>query len=185
MRAFLAIDLPAPIVEAIGQLVDAVPVGRPVPPDNLHLTLAFLDEQDEVILSELHSELETLHPEPFDLELSGLGCFGGRSPKVLYVRAVADPALFDLHRRVIGAARRVGIVLPRERFRPHVTLARFGRGLDPVGASRLQDFIAARAGFSVPPVPVAAFSLFRSTLRHDGAVHEELARYDLVAGGIR
>lgn len=180
MRSFLAIDLPEPVVDVLSRLQHKVPAGRAVPRDNLHLTLVFLDQQDETALSDLHGELEMLVADQFDLALSGLGCFGGRSPKLLFVQAVADPALLDLHRRVAGAVRRAGIELARQRYRPHVTLARFGRGLDALGAARLREFVGQHAGFTLPPVPVTGFSLFRSTLRPQGALHEELARYDLI-----
>ena len=45
MRAFLALDLPQETRDALIRVQADLPVGRPVPCENLHLTLAFLDEQ--------------------------------------------------------------------------------------------------------------------------------------------
>ncbi|MFV0513329.1 MAG: RNA 2',3'-cyclic phosphodiesterase [Jhaorihella sp.] len=179
MRAFLALDLPRGTKDALTRLRAELPVGRPVPAENLHLTLAFLGEQPEAVLSDLHDELESVRALRFDLGISGLGCFGSRSPKILFAAVSPDPGLGDLRRKIVGAARRAGIALARERFRPHVTLARFGKGLPAFEAARLGGLMQAHAGLTVPPQTVAGYSLVRSILRPQGALHEELARYRL------
>lgn len=180
MRAFLAIDLPEQVSEALTRLQALLPVGRPVPRDNLHLTLAFLDDQPEELLQELHYTLDTLRAAPFALRLSGLGCFGGRHPHVLFADVAPNEALAQLHRQVSGAARRAGILLPREQYHPHVTLARFGTGARPRDAARIREFIADFATVQLPESTVTNFALYRSTLHRSGAQHDELARYDLV-----
>ncbi|MFC3117545.1 2'-5' RNA ligase family protein [Jhaorihella thermophila] len=73
MRAFLAIGLPDAAVRDIRRLQARLPVGRAVPRDNLHLTLAFLDDQPEEALEALDAELQALRAPGFDLRLSGLG----------------------------------------------------------------------------------------------------------------
>ncbi|MFC6686671.1 RNA 2',3'-cyclic phosphodiesterase [Jhaorihella thermophila] len=183
MRAFLAIGLPDAAVRDIRRLQARLPVGRAVPRDNLHLTLAFLDDQPEEALEALDAELQALRAPGFDLRLSGLGVFGGRTPRVLFVVADPAPDLLGLREQVLSAARRAGIQPDRTRYRPHVTIARFGRGLSRGGAARLGRFIEAHGNFALPPVPVRAFGLFRSILHHEGAVHEELASYPLVEAG--
>ncbi len=179
MRAFLAIDVPDDAVQGIRRLQSQLPVGRAVPRDNLHLTLAFLGEQPEETLEALDADLQTLRAPAFDIRLSGLDVFGGRAPKVLFVAADPVPELLDLQREIMAVARRVGIQPERTRYRPHVTIARFGRGLDRGGAARLGRFIEAHGTFSLAPFRVRSFSLFRSILRQEGAVHEELATYPL------
>lgn len=179
MRAFIAIDLPDDTAAALAELQQRLPAGRPVPRDNLHLTLAFLDDQPEAVLEDLHFELASLRALPFDLRLSGLGCFGGRVPKVLFAGLDPSAELTRLHGQVVNAVRSAGIARPRERFRPHVTLARFNRPPDRQQAGRLQDFLAAHDRLTLPPFPVNGFCLYRSTLHSEGAIHEELARYPL------
>jgi 2'-5' RNA ligase len=72
-----------------------------------------------------------------------------------------------------------GLVLPRERFRPHVTLARFQRGLRLQDIETLRRFLNTYSGFPAEPFRVAEFSLFQSRLTPDGALHDRLADYPL------
>ncbi|SHJ32958.1 2'-5' RNA ligase [Shimia gijangensis] len=177
MRCFLAIDLPEEARQQVSELQAHLRAGRKVPEENLHLTLAFLDDQPDYILEDLNAGLSELQFDPFDLILSGLDMFGGKRPRVLFLRALATPALSDLHRRVKQALREVGIEMPRERFRPHVTLARFRRDLIDDDTARIGGFLAARGDAVLPPFEVTQISLFGSTLHPEGAVHEVLATY--------
>jgi 2'-5' RNA ligase len=55
--------------------------------------------------------------EPFDVTLDGPGRFGHR---VLFATVDGDrPALRRLAERTAAAARRVGVEVPQERYRPH------------------------------------------------------------------
>lgn len=175
MRAFVAIPVPDAVAVSLAVLQARLPCGRRVPRENLHLTLAFLDDQPEPALEELHGELEDLRAAGFDLTLAGLGVFGGDRPRALYADVVPNPALADLQRAITGAVRRAGMQSPRRRFHPHVTLARFRAG----DAAGLAEFIAEHGTTSLPGFRATDFCLYRSTLRPDGAVHDMLARYDL------
>lgn len=178
MRAFLAIDLPEPVVSALMQVIMALPVGRPVPEDNLHLTLAFLDDQSEEQLEQLHYELHDLRMSPLELGFDGLGSFGSGAPKILFARIADNAALMDLHRQIRRAAHRAGIVLARERYKPHVTLARFGRGVHWRDADQLAEFVADHVSLTLPTFPVNTFSLFESQLHQEGALHHQIAEYE-------
>ena len=83
MRIFLAIDLPDAIRGELERLQEHLPVGRPVPSENLHLTLSFLGEQSEYVCEDVHEVLIDVHAEPFDLRLAGLGTFGKNTPQVI------------------------------------------------------------------------------------------------------
>ena len=89
------------------------------------------------------------------LALSGLELFGGRRPAVLAVAATGD-GLAPLHAKVMRLAREAGLALPRERFRPHVTIARFPREMGPKDRVRLEEFLALNGTFALPPEPAAA-----------------------------
>ncbi|WIY26366.1 RNA 2',3'-cyclic phosphodiesterase [Parasedimentitalea psychrophila] len=177
MRAFVAIELPEDVTFALSQLSLSLPVGRVMAEENLHLTLVFLGDQSEAQLQELHHELAAIPAPQFELGFDGLGCFGAAAPKILYARIAESQALSDLHQQLRRAAHRVGIVLARQRYNPHVTLARFGRGLSWRETERLEGFIATHSQVDLPGFSVAGFSLFQSKLHRDGAIHEQMASY--------
>lgn len=183
MRAFLALDLPEEMRAAVVALQDHLRVGRKPPEENLHLTLAFLDDQPEAVLAELHEALQAEALPEISLDLRGLELFGGARPRVLYLKGEGGAALGALHRLVRRVAQDVGIDLPRERFRPHVTLARFRRDMGEGDAAKLGQFMAAHGDVAVPGAQVARMGLYASTLTPEGAVHEMLAAYPL--GGLR
>ncbi|WP_267139570.1 RNA 2',3'-cyclic phosphodiesterase [Anianabacter salinae] len=179
MRAFVAIDMPEEVLEVLEDLQDRLPEGRLLDPETLHLTLAFLDEITDEQAQEMHDALSALRMAPFTLALHGLGTFGARQPTALWAGVKPAPALTELQGKVKGAAFRTGIALPRRRFRPHVTLARFPERLDAVQLERLRLFLERHAGMALPEVEVDEITLFRSTLGKGGAIHEPLADYPL------
>lgn len=177
MRSFVAIPLADDTRDALEAAQLRLPLGRLVARENLHLTLAFLDDQPEEALERLHAELDRLRAPQFIVTLSGLGCFGGDKPRLVFAKVLQNPALEDLHRKVLRAARRAGIAVARRRFHPHVTLARLRPGTG--GAHRIAAAIATLNDLQFPATPIRAMSLFHSELHADGPIYHELARYDL------
>ncbi len=179
MRSFLAIELPESLVSELTDLQARLPVGRKMPEENLHLTLAFLGDQSGEALEDLHFRLQRLQAAPFELTLSGLDCFGGRNPRGLAIMADKNRAIAQLHLQIHSALNASGLQPRRERFRPHVTLARFGRSLSEAELHRLQGFLGEWLDYRAHPVLVHSFSMFRSTLGPGGAVHDILGQYSL------
>jgi len=173
MRSFIAITLNEETKAALAPLQRTLSVGRLVPPENLHLTLLFLDEQTENMLEALHEELLEISEPSFELSFSQLVNFG----QVLAVEVAASATLNTLHQRIKAAVRRAGIELPRRRFRPHVTIARL---------KKPQTFALHQDQSTLWPnvlqnMIVTEFRLYQSTLRPVGARHQVLAQYPLCA----
>lgn len=137
MRAFLAIAMPEHVAEDLAALAAHLRAGRAVAPEDLHLTLAFLGDVSLAQLDALHLGLQMLHVAPFPVRLAGLDLPDPNAPRSVYIRADGGAPLADLHARVQRAVRGAGIDLARSRFRPHVTLARFGRHPGPQAMSLL------------------------------------------------
>jgi RNA 2',3'-cyclic 3'-phosphodiesterase len=180
MRAFIALDLPQAALEPVTRLQAGLSVGRVMPEDNLHLTLAFLGEISEMQAVDVAQALTVMALPPLVLTLRGLDLFGGRRPSVLFIRA-EGPGLEALHDKVARMVRAAGVALPRARFRPHVTIARFPRELAAKDRQRLAEFLSLNGTFALPPIPAERVTLYRSHLRDEGAIHEALA--DVSLGG--
>lgn len=182
IRSFVGIPLPDEVAEALVAAQAGMPSGREVPYDNFHITLAFLGEQPEPVAEEAHHALDAVHAPGFSLRIEGLGMFGGARPRVLFAEVLPDPGLTRLHRKVLRAVHQAGIELERRRFRPHVTLARFGNdGLRGEDAAEMQAFVARRVGLRAGPFEVEHFVLYRSYLGRAGPIYEPLAEYPLAA----
>ena len=166
MRAFIAINVPEFVNDTFVELQNVLRAGKPIRPDRFHLTLVFMDEQPDELVEEVHHALEQLHMPKFEVKLQGLDTFGGKAPKILYVGIEKNESLDLLQEKVTGVLRSAGIRLDRKRFRPHVTIARFGPRLSRADLDRLQNFMSGYADFGPVVFTVDSFSLYRSTLSH-------------------
>ena len=179
MRLFVAIDLPEAVQDQLAKVQGDLAVGRPVPVENLHITLAFLDHQDAQMATALHQALTGIQLPTFDLRISGVDVFDRRAPKLVFAGVEKTAPLVALRDKVRSAAQSVDIDLRRERFRPHVTLARFGRSMPVQDLDRVGLFLEAHGDLSMPAFPVEGFALYRSILHEDGAIYDRLAKYPL------
>lgn len=179
MRAFVAIPMPEEAVAPIVALQSLLGCGRAVAEENLHLTLAFLGEISLAEAQALDEELAAIPTQPLVLELAGADVMDRARPDLVFVGLRKNPPLEALQRHVAAAARAVGIDLARRRFRPHVTLARFGRAYGPAEELRLGRFLEASADFSLPGFAVGEFVLYRSTLDPHGPRYDRLAEYPI------
>ncbi|ANB03822.1 RNA 2',3'-cyclic phosphodiesterase [Ectothiorhodospira sp. BSL-9] len=122
-RLFFALWPDDPLREAIQSRVPAGHGGRPVAPENLHLTLAFIGDADAAYAECLARAASTVEMQPFEFELTGLGCF--RKPGVLWLGDVAPRAPLERLAQDLNAALTTCGFKPEAReYRPHVTVAR-------------------------------------------------------------
>lgn len=190
IRAFVALDLPTSVVEAVAgwqreALGDREGL-RPIRPEALHLTLAFLGERD-------HGEIERAQrvliahgrdpaAVPVRLEREAIGV-PARRPRVVAFPA-ASAAVVALQRALSADLVDAGLLEPEKRpFWPHLSVARVrGDPKGPKGRRRHGPLLEglpslpAQAGHTFGAVRVA---LYRSELRSQGAHYSVLADFDL------
>ncbi|MEQ9258190.1 MAG: RNA 2',3'-cyclic phosphodiesterase [Roseovarius sp.] len=181
MRAFLAIPVPEERLPRLHDVQHALEVGRAVDPENWHVTLAFLGDQPVEALEALHELLAAIVAEPFEMRLRGVDIFGGARPSILFAGVEPSEPLIRLRKKVRAAVRASGIELPRERFRPHVTLARFGRRHTMLETQRIAGVLEAWGDLDAGREQVEGFALYRSQLGEGGPLYEALAEYPLGA----
>jgi 2'-5' RNA ligase len=177
-RLFVAISPPEELCRDIADLARAVPGGRPVPPEQLHLTLKFIGEVEGGKLLDIKEALTEILRPAFSLSLRGVGFFPPRGmPKVVWVGIEPGEEVDRLRRDIEKTLFAAGIPKEQQKFVPHLTLAR----LKDANISRLQGFMAGNSLLRSPPFAVTAFTLFSSQLTAKGALHSEVAVYPLKA----
>ncbi len=99
--------------------------GRPVPEENLHLTLLFLGNVEADKMDAVRDIVAGIEGEPFDLVLDTLGGFRQNNVRVLWVGpSEPPPELEALHHSLRQQARKNGLHVGKGTYRPHVTLIR-------------------------------------------------------------
>lgn len=174
-RLFVALDLPDFVKTELTALCTGLPEVRWTPPEQLHLTLAFIGEVDGNTFLDIREALAEIEAPVFSLSLSGLGFFPPRgAPRVLWAGVAANPALNQMQKKVVSCLHRSGMTLEKRKFSPHITLARLHEA-----NSKLERWLAARALLRLGPFPVESFALYSSILGRKGATHILEAEYDL------
>lgn len=176
MRSFVALPLPDDLAADLARFAQRLKLTRPQPEDNMHITLAFLDDQPDAALEALHEELSATRFAPVTAGFSGLMTLGGKIPSVL---ALGVTGVDGLHKQVTGAARRAGMTLPHRRFRAHVTLARLPRRPSHDDQVALGHVLERHGATGFAPRGLTTLSLYRSDLHPDGARYQRLADYPL------
>lgn len=146
IRCFFALWPDQAVREKLDQIArDNLPKkARPVRPDNLHITLAFLGNIPVTSLDCFTQAAASVRFLPFTLVLNELGYFA--RPKVFWAGASEIPAaLGSLFQQLNNAIRECGFEPETRPFVPHTTLARHcpfvkPGGLDPVISWQVNRF---------------------------------------------
>jgi 2'-5' RNA ligase len=149
MRMFVALQPPPDAVDHLDEFLEvrrAAAAFRWSPPEQFHVTLAFLPDVPDRALDHLVERLAraAARRTSFGTALAGGGCFPNPArARVLWAGLDLDEgARTQLVRLATGAraaANRAGVAVAGQRFRPHVTLARLGRPEDVTSWTRLLD----------------------------------------------
>jgi 2'-5' RNA ligase len=172
-RLFTALELPPPVRDALLGAMGGVAGARWQRDDQLHLTLRFIGEVDRHQARDIAAALGAVNVVPFQLSLASPGTFDKRGRiDALWVGVTPQEPVAALARRVDQALQRVGVPAETRAFVPHITVARFGRDMGPLGAFPMQPL-------PVEPFDVSGFALWESVLSHEGSDYRILERYPL------
>ena len=200
LRAFIAVELPHEIQQAIYEKVTVVlkkatgPLIRWVPPENMHLTLKFLGDISpssvELVTQMLRVEADSSHP--FEIHVIGLGSFPSlRRPRVIYIgiQAPACPepgrhlhlaqvqvraGLEALQHGVESASRRLGYESDERPFSPHLTIGRARQDVSTSDQQKIRQALENLHIDSLGTARVDSVHLFKSDLKPSGSVYTKL-----------
>ncbi len=182
IRAFVAVNLPIPVVERIVELQTQVK-GRAreaglkvgwLGPAQLHVTLKFLGEIVEESAWAIRDRLgeKLAGRSAFEVEVRGVGAFPDRArPRVIWVGLEEADALTRLAADVEAWLVELGFAAEARPFRPHLTLGRVKAGA--------ADILAGLEERSVGRAQIGEVTLYRSVLKPQGAEYTALARIAL------
>jgi 2'-5' RNA ligase len=172
-RLFVAAELPGDAVDALVSWRPGADGLRPVAPEALHVTLAFLGERDVGDVAAIAPMLDAVARPVRALSLGAPLWLPKRRPRVLAVDlGDADGALAALQADVVARLHDgIGFEPERRAFLAHVTVARVRAGT--------RDLPAVDPPEPLGPFAARAVTLFRSRLSPRGARYEALARTTL------
>lgn len=177
MRTFIAIELPPTIKQHLcdiaRQLRRSDVAATWVKPDNLHLTLRFLGNVDDILLPQLAEQIAQLTKQQtaFHADLDGFGFFPSlKCPRILFA-AIQEPQPFrHLAQHLDRLLEPLGFA-PEQHFHPHITLARIKSNKNLEQLHQLTDDLQPQSPFTVNTI-----SLYGSILHADGAHYHLLQR---------
>ncbi len=188
VRTFIAVETSAAVRQRAAELIAVFAATGAkvswVQPQNLHLTLKFLDEVPLNSIPEVSAAVQTAAAAiaPFELEIRTAGAFpsAGR-PRTLWLgTGQGSEPLGRLHAALENALRPIGFPKEHRRFAAHLTIGRV-RGPSP-GLSGLGPLITQHADFTAGHFPVAELVVFSSQLTPQGPIYDALSRSALGAG---
>jgi 2'-5' RNA ligase len=183
LRTFIAVPASPLVRQSAQKLADVLRSAaggvKWVAPENLHWTLQFLGDVDELEIPAVCSAVSTAVADldSFDLEARGAGAFPAADrPRTLWLGAGAGAqAMVALHAAIQKRLDRLGYRGENRRFVPHLTLGRAGKG----PSRSLVRELAGLAEFDAGIMLVDEVTVYSSRLGPDGPSYEVLARAPL------
>src|SRR5262249_51406134 len=134
VRLFLALNIEPEVRHRVHAATQALRAAdsdvRWVDESKLHLTLKFLGEQPETLVTPLSAALDQAagKSRELDLQFGSIGAFPNfRRPRVVWLGVAPDPKLELLHHDIEVACETLGLGIDGRPFRPHVTLGRVNK----------------------------------------------------------
>lgn len=180
IRTFIAIEIPKTVISKIRELQDLIKAYgfkiRWVRAENIHLTLKFLGNIEEIKINEIAKAISKTAEKhtPISLKAKGIGVFPGiKRPRVLWVGLAGQlEALVKLQQTLDENLIVLDFSREERAFKGHLTM---GRIKDRIDVKKLGDALMAFRRFESETFTASQIILYKSELRPSGAVYTELA----------
>ncbi|RKY33430.1 MAG: RNA 2',3'-cyclic phosphodiesterase [Candidatus Omnitrophota bacterium] len=180
MRTFIAFPLPLEIKESIAETQDKLKDchldAKWVEPTNLHITLKFLGEIQEAVVSKVKEILENIGTNfsSVNVNLKEFGFFPNeKKPRVFFISTDQEDYLRSISLTLEEKLEEIGFK-KEERFKSHITIARFRskKNLDCL-FRRIKNIKIERSFF------IREIVFFKSILTSRGPIYEEIFKINL------
>lgn len=179
LRCFIAIEIPEPIKEDIGKLIETFKKHsldvKWVEFKNIHLTLKFLGKTSEDLLPRIHESLRkvAISCMPFYIKICKAGVYPNRKyPRVLWVGIEDSETLERLQRDIENSMASSGFQREEKVFHPHLT---FGRVRSQRGMGTLMNELDSYKEKDFGVIEVSNIKLMSSELKPTGAQYHCLS----------
>lgn len=167
MRVFIALNLPEEIKDTIyntaKEIYKRYPFAKPVPKENLHITLRFLGDISDKKCNNLLDSFDDLG-DPFELTFKGIGGFPTEfGARVVWIGVEEEKMLKELSERVDSIVDGLGFPTRDKPFVPHITIIRSKKPIN------VEGFNIKRETFKASEVVV-----YQSILAKPNAIYKPL-----------
>jgi len=187
MRCFIAIDINETIRAALSDLQQELQKKADikkgdvtwVKPDSIHLTLKFLGEIEDkevVDVCDIAKDVAGRHNR-FELDIESVGCFGGKSARVLWVGAAkGSENLLQLQKDLEQQLAEAGWPPETREFTSHLTLCRVK---DSKAGIKLAQAADNYKQLKLGTISADSLSVYQSQLTPQGPIYTVLGNYKL------
>jgi 2'-5' RNA ligase len=140
-----------------------------VEPGNIHITVKFLGEVENIKIPDVKAALSSIAFEPFSISTGTITVNDPRRPFTVWCGIDDEGRGSDLLHRVDDVLVPLGFIREKRRFTPHATVARVKR-FDP----SLMEALKSLSGRTYGSCMVTGMKLKKSTLAPQGPVYEDL-----------
>lgn len=130
MRVYIAIDFENQVKDYFDKITSSIKEhcieGSFTRKNNLHMTIRFIGEIDEVQVDKIKEVLDkvVLKITPFELLVGNLGIFTRKKTNILWIGLEENPVLTHLHKELSTLLKEEKIRFYDKIFMPHITLGR-------------------------------------------------------------
>jgi len=187
MRAFIAIELPQDIKNAISRLQSKLKASgadvKWVAPSNIHLTLKFLGEIDDktkdgicILLKEIAARTQI-----FTIRLGGLGAFPNiRSPRIIWIGlALGHDQTKTIVDELENNLEKYGISRETKPFSSHITIGRIRSPKNMQQLTRGLSEMETKGSEESGEFKAGKITLYKSTLLPQGPIYEVIQEANL------
>ena len=173
MRVFVAVEISkGEILKKIQTFQKNVGIdAKPTKIDQIHFTLEFLGEIDQVKYDQVKDVMEEISFSSFDISLKGVGVFPNlKNPRVIWIGIDENGA-----EKLISIANEVGIKLKalgfekEKKFKPHLTVFRVKKKINDI-SSIMKEYETVEFGVQT----ISKIKVKRSVLSPKGPEYSDL-----------
>jgi len=175
-RCFIALELSEEAKEEIARIQKDLKKrnlfeGKLTEKENLHLTLKFLGEIDELGIGEVKKRLREIRFKSFKAALGEAGVFSEDFLRIIWIKLEGNA--IELQKEADNALK--GLFKPEFRFMSHLTIARVKQARDK---RKLLDYLSSLKIKKIE-FNVFEFALKSSVLTDKGPIYTDIERYRL------